>query len=66
MRIMMDVQDRLVWTPDNQWKTGIQSAVKSGIPYIKIIQEIKEQALSNRGMVEGQIGLRLTNEILNF
>lgn len=65
MKLGMDIEDKLK-EKQSEFALAIKEAIKNNVPYLKIVKEIKSIALENKELVEDNIGLRLTNEILNF
>lgn len=65
MRIMHDVELKLAGH-ENMVAICIKNAINDGTPYINIITTIQEMAIDNYNAIADLIGIKLTDEILNF
>jgi hypothetical protein len=65
MRIMQDVELKLAGN-ENMIAICIKSAINNGTPYVDIITTIQEMATDNYNAIADLIGIKLTDEILNY
>jgi short subunit dehydrogenase-like uncharacterized protein len=65
MRIMQDVEMKLVGS-ENMVAICIKGAIKNGTHYVDIITTIQEMATDNYNAIADLIGIKLTDEILNY
>ena len=65
MRIIQDVELKLAGN-DNMIAYSIKNAIRTGTPYANILTTIQEQAQDNYNAIADMIGIKLTDEILNF
>jgi hypothetical protein len=65
MRIMQDVEMKLAGS-ENMVAICIKGAINKGTPYVDIITTIQEMATDNYNAIADLIGIKLTDEILNY
>lgn len=65
MRIMQDVELKLAGN-ENMIAICIKSAINKGTPYVDIITTIQEMTTDNYNAIADLIGIKLTDEILNY
>jgi hypothetical protein len=65
MRIMQDVELKLAGN-ENIVAISIKGAINNGTPYVDILTTIQEMAIDNYNAIADMIGIKLTDEILNY
>lgn len=58
--------NRALGTKDTLIHIAIRQAIEDKVPYIKIIEMVRDFAVDNEVMIANIIGLSLTKQVLNF
>lgn len=65
LKLGMDIEEKLAGK-QSEFALKVKKEIESNTPYLNIVKAIKSVALENKELVEDNIGLKLTDEILNF
>lgn len=69
MQLINEIQvkmNRMIGTKDTLISIAIKQAIVDKVPYIVIIENIRDMAVDNENIISDTIGLKLTKEILSF